>query len=87
MNKKDLIFKPDEIGFGDPELETKQAITKALAWAKGISLNGANLYPDRKHIKDPPRQIFIPDKNLLRKMIRCTAKCSSFEELRIKFLA
>ena len=67
-------MKIEELGFGDPELEPRQAITKALAWVKGVTLNGSNIYPDRKHIKDPPRQIFVPEKNLLRKMIKWTAK-------------
>ena len=45
MNKTNLIKSPDEIGFGDPDIDPKQSFNKAYSWAKNLALN-VNVYTD-----------------------------------------
>lgn len=85
MNKTNLIKSADEIGLGDPDMDPKQSFSKAYSWTKTLSLSTQVYASHSTKPSLPPSMIFIPEKALLRKMIRWTAKCASIEELRVKF--
>lgn len=68
-----MIRSPEDIGFGDPDIDPKQSFNKAITWAKNLNFN-TEVYPDDKSDPNhPPRMIFVPEKGLLRKMIKWTA--------------
>ena len=82
INKTDLVGSFEEIGWFDPNLDPKAAQTKTLQWLKGINF-ARNLYPDHtmQH-STVPMLIFVPEKQLLRKLIDSATRVTSIGEFR-----
>ena len=68
LDKKNYLASFDDIAFVDPTIQNGRARTDKLINAMNIN---KNVYPDR--LMDgakPPKCVFVPDKQLMRKIIK-----------------
>jgi len=72
-----LIENFEEIGWSDPTVDNKVGTKKAIEWLRKINFYDF-IYPmDLSQMILPPKCIFVPEKNLLRKLIRAVGESSS----------
>lgn len=77
INSVDTVNSYEELGWYDPDLESKQATAKTLNWLKQIKFEEF-MYPD--HLMKygvVPKCCFVPSKELLKKMIRTVTRCKN----------
>ena len=77
MNLKDKIESFEELGWSDPELDPKVGLKKSIEWLRRLNFYNY-VYPnDQMDEKKVPLCIFVPEKAVLRKMIKALAKCKT----------
>lgn len=77
MNMKDKIESFEELGWSDPELDPKIGLKKSIEWLSRLHFYNF-VYPNHQmHETEVPSCIFVPEKTVLRKMIKCLAKAKN----------
>lgn len=87
IHRGDQIESFEEMGWFDPDLDPKKAQAQTVNWLTNIRWS-RDLYPDQ--YMDPtkvPPCIFIPQKQLLRRIIETVIQCADISEVRAKFCA
>ena len=81
MNRVDMIESFEELGWADPELTKKEAISKTVVWLGNLNFF-QDIYPKLQvQAEKPPTCIFIPDKATLRKLIRAASRAKNRKDL------
>ena len=81
MNFTDKITSFEQLGLLDPESERSETVQKSHQEMESLKAKSLVYKEDLIFGKAPPRCSFVPDKDMLRKMIRTVAKCKTKAEL------
>jgi hypothetical protein len=84
-NPDSLINSFEELGWIDPEQDPKHARANTLNWLRNIKFENF-MYPDNMMQHGVvPNCMFVPSKELLRRMIRIITKCKTKADVREVF--
>ena len=79
INRRDEIQSFEEMGWFDPDLDPKKASQQTLNWLTNIKFS-RDIYPDEQmDVRKIPTCIFVPQKQILRKIITTVASCETLE--------
>jgi len=68
IEKKNFLTSFEEIGYIDPTVNNGKTKTEKII--NGMNIN-KNIYPDKLMVESrPPKCVFCPDKQLMRKIIK-----------------